>query len=734
MVKLKESTIVQHDGSINTEMWLADLTHKFPLRYIELIKSGLDFVFILDHKVGDKTILMQSLSMAEILVDLQTDPETVIAALLCTYVKTKHLSLEEVTEKFGAVIPKLITGMLRMDTIHMTASNDTAKKQENLDNLRKMMLAIIDDIRVVLIKLAEQTWLIRQAQMHTPEARQQIARDVMNIYAPLASRLGIGQLKWELEDLAFRHLQSEAYKEIAKSLDSRRIDREIYVEQVMKTLRAALENAGLKHVDIMGRAKHIYSIYRKMKRKDVDFSHVYDVIAVRVLTRTVEECYAGLSCVHSLWQQIPSEFDDYISNPKPNGYRSIHTAVIGPQNKNIEVQLRTYQMHEESELGVAAHWKYKEGADTELHFEKKIAWLRQVIEWQRDLASHEAGITNADIHSLFDDRVYVFTPAGEIIDLPHGATPLDFAYSIHSQIGHRCRGAKVNGNIVPLTYVLNTGECIEVLTAKQPSPSRDWLNPNAGYIHTDKARHRIMQWFKQQDAEQNTHEGRATLERELKHHHWGQLDLSKLARKLHCKTVEELCLGIGRGDIRIQHVMQVAQSLVPQAEPAHPHHEHAPPQAPIPVSKPAKAGTAAVQGVSGVLTITARCCKPVPGDNVIGYITRGRGITIHRVDCVNLKNLPGRDRLIEVDWGAKHSGTYPVDIMLKAHDHTDLLKDISALLSAEKIRMLRLNTVPAHHNVLIYFSIEISDHSLLKRIMEKLGHLQGVIQVERVSG
>ncbi|MFN7098508.1 MAG: RelA/SpoT family protein, partial [Gammaproteobacteria bacterium] len=447
-----------------------------------------------------------------------------------------------------------------------------------------------------------------------------------------------------------------------------------------------------------------------------------------------EECYAGLSCVHSLWQQIPEEFDDYISNPKPNGYRSIHTAVVGPQNKNIEVQLRTYQMHEESELGVAAHWKYKEGADTEMHFEKKIAWLRQVIEWQRDLANHEAGVTNADIHHLFEDRVYVFTPAGEIIDLPHGATPLDFAYSIHSQIGHRCRGAKINGNIVPLTHVLNTGECVEVLTAKQPNPSRDWLSPSAGYIHTDKARHRIMQWFKQQDAEQHMHEGRNALERELKHHHIGQIDLSKLARKLDCKTVDELCLGIGRGDIRMQHVMQIAQTLIPHLEPTHVPHEHVKSSAPTPISKPAKSGIAAVQGVSDILTITARCCKPVPGDDVVGYITRGRGITIHRVDCVNLKNLPGRDRLIEVDWGEKRTGTYPVDIMVKAHDHTDLLKDISALLSIEKIRMLRLNTIPTHQSVLIYFSIEISSHELLKRIMDKLGHLQGVMLVERVNG
>ncbi len=432
----------------------------------------------------------------------------------------------------------------------------------------------------------------------------------------------------------------------------------------------------------------------------------------------------------SLWQQIPAEFDDYISKPKPNGYRSIHTAVVGPQNKNIEVQLRTIQMHEESELGIAAHWKYKEGAETELHFEKKIAWLRQVIEWQRDIANHEAGVTNADIHALFDDRVYVFTPAGEVIDLPRGSTPLDFAYAIHSQIGHRCRGAKVNGNIVPLTYAMNTGECIEVLTAKHPAPSRDWLNTSTGYIHTDKARTRISHWFKQLDVAQHTQEGRAALERELKHKHLGQIDLHKLARKLHCKTTDDLCLGIGRTDIRLAHVMQIAQTLSTQtAQP------DAPVVAkPLPVSHALSTGTAAVQGVSGIMTITAKCCKPVPGDSVTGYITRGRGITIHRIDCTNLAKLPNQDRLIDVDWQHKTNENYPVDIMLKAHDHTDLLKDISALLSTEKIRMLKLNTVSAHQNVLIYFSIEISDHELLRRIMDKLTHLPGVMLVQRVSG
>ncbi|MBY0544987.1 MAG: bifunctional (p)ppGpp synthetase/guanosine-3',5'-bis(diphosphate) 3'-pyrophosphohydrolase [Gammaproteobacteria bacterium] len=733
MVKLKESGFLQENGQINTDQWLSTLSHNFPSHYVESISKGIHFLLNTHQKIQDDKLFLQSLSMAEILVDLQTDPETIVAALLSSYVQMKQLSLEEVSEALGDVISKLIAGMLRMDIIHVTASIDAKEKRQNLDNLRKMMLAIIDDVRVVLIKLAEQTWLIRQNPPDSVEKQQQIARDVMNIYAPLANRLGIGQLKWELEDLAFRYLNPANYKEIAKSLDSRRVDREQYVERVVCTLKEMLERAGLKNFDMMGRAKHIYSIHRKMKRKEVDFSHIYDVIAIRVLTHTVEECYTGLSTVHSLWQQIPAEFDDYISHPKANGYRSIHTAVIGPDNKNIEVQLRTFKMHEESELGVAAHWKYKEGAQTELHFEKKISWLRQVIEWQRDLANHEAGISNADIHALFDDRVYVFTPAGEIVDLPKGATPLDFAYHIHSQIGHRCRGGKVNGSIVPLTYPLNTGECIEILTAKNPNPSRDWLNINAGYIHTEKARTRIAHWFKQQDVEQHTQEGRATLERELKHKHLGQLDLNKLARKLQCKTTDDLCLSIGRGDIRLAQVMQFAQALAAPTPQAISLQETV-----VPLKSNAThshaAGTAAVQGVSGIMTITAKCCKPVPGDPVIGYITRGRGITIHRGDCTNLSKLPAQDRLIEVDWSGSSKENYPVDILLKAHDHTDLLRDVSNLLSTEKIRMLKLNTVIAHQNVSLYFSIEISDHLLLQRIMDKLTHLPGVFLVERVSG
>ncbi|NNM59647.1 MAG: bifunctional (p)ppGpp synthetase/guanosine-3',5'-bis(diphosphate) 3'-pyrophosphohydrolase [Legionellales bacterium] len=779
MVKLKENTFLQEDGQINTENWLARLSTIFPPHYIEPISQGIDFLWLIHDKLQNSELLITSLSMAEILVDLQTDPETIVASLFCSYVQTEQLTLDDISAKLGTVIPKLIAGTLRMDAIHYNASVDHKEQQQSLDNLRKMMLAIIDDVRVVLIKLAEQTALIREAQTSTPvkssplakpasakkdeehtERRagmytrvhedsstgatksfkaevglckgsdKQLALDVMYIYAPLASRLGIGQLKWELEDLAFRQLHSHDYKEIAKSLDSRRIDREQYVEQVMQELRLALQSAGLEDFEMMGRAKHIYSIYRKMKRKDVDFSHIYDVIAIRVLTTTVHEAYTALSTVHSIWQQIPAEFDDYISKPKPNGYRSIHTAVVGPQNKNIEVQVRTRQMHEESELGIAAHWKYKEGAETELHFEKKIAWLRQVIEWQRDIANHETGITNADIHALFDDRVYVFTPAGEVIDLPKGSTPLDFAYAIHSQIGHRCRGAKVNGNIVPLTYAMNTGECIEILTAKHPGPSRDWLNTSTGYIHTDKARSRISHWFKQLDVAQHIQEGRAALERELKHRHLGQIDLNKLARKMHCKTTDDLCLGIGRAEIRLSNVMQHAQTLSTQII-----QPDAPVVAkPLPMSETISTGTAAVQGVSGIMTMTAKCCKPVPGDSVIGYITRGRGITIHRIDCKNLIQLPNRDRLIEVDWQQQKKENYPVDILLKAHDHTDLLKDISGLLSTEKIRMLKLNTVPAQQNVLIYFSIEISDHALLQRIMDKLTHLPGVMLVQRVSG
>ncbi len=681
MVKLRRSQFLTSDGSIDSTLWLNDIASQFPPKYVDNIRQGAVAVQQLEN-TSLSGCLLQSFSMAEILVDLQTDPETVVAAMLSHYVQAGYLSIEHVTEQFGDVIAKLVSGVLRMDAIHTTSSTGTTNPKHNIDNLRKMLLAIIDDVRVVLIKLAEQTWLIRQAQHHASNNNIQLARDVMNIYAPLASRLGIGQLKWELEDLAFRLIDPDDYKELAKLLDTRRVDREHYVEQVKVDLRQALERAGLKSFDISGRAKHIYSIYRKMKRKDVDYSKIYDIIAVRVLTRTVEECYAGLSCVHSLWQQIPSEFDDYVSNPKPNGYRSIHTAVIGPNDKNIEVQLRTYQMHEESELGVAAHWKYKEGAGTELHFDKKIAWLRQVIEWQRDLVNQETGLTNTDIHTLFDDRVYVFTPTGEVVDLPKGSTPLDFAYHIHGQIGHRCRGSKINGSIVPLTYTLNTGECVEILTAKQPHPSRDWLLSHLGYIHTSKARHHITQWFKRLNNEEHTIERRETHEHELKHQPITPVDFTPAV------------------------VSPPRQEPIPQ-------------------------GAIDVAGVSNVLTSTARCCKPLPGDAVIGYITRGRGITIHRRDCVNIKRIAKPERLIDVSWGDKVSSAYPVDLVIKAHDHTDLMKDISGLLSAEKIRLLRLNTLTQHQQVIVYLSLEINDIAVLKRTLDKLRHLPGVVLAER---
>jgi GTP pyrophosphokinase len=735
MVKLKESTFIHSDGTIDTETGLIDLAKKFPAKYVANIRQGIDKVqTIAALHDPEHQLLRQSLGMAEILLDLQTDPDTVVAAMLEPYVQAEHIALDAVTEEFNDTVSKLIVGMQRMKDIHASTTNDEEQRQLNIDKLRKMLLAIIDDVRVVLIKLAEQTWLIRAASRTPTGSCVDLAKDVMTIYAPLASRLGIGQLKWELEDLAFRQLEPDTYKQLAKLLDSRRVDRENYVEEIKETLKQALTQAGLKNFDIMGRAKHIYSIHRKMTRKDVDYTQIYDIIAVRILTRTVEECYAALSCVHSLWQQISHEFDDYISNPKPNGYRSIHTAVVGPNNKNIEVQMRTYHMHEENELGVAAHWKYKEGANTESQFERKIAWLRQVIEWQRDLAQQEAGLKNMDIHTLFDDRVYVFTPAGEIIDLPTGSTPLDFAYNIHSQIGHRCRGAKINGSIVPLTHKLITGECVEILTAKLPHPSRDWLLPHLGYIHTAKARHRILQWFKQQDFTTHVAEGKAILEREFKHHHITAVDMQRVAKKLHYKSAEELQAGLARGDVRPGQIIQAAQALSANTETSHT--ASATTSIPIqiqetPTEHIQPQGTVQVHGITDVLTSTARCCKPLPGDAVIGYITRGRGISIHRQDCSNLKRMAHRDRLIDVDWGNQRHVKYPVDIVLNAHDRSDLLKDISGLLSIEKVKLLRLNMQPTSQALRIFLSIEITEMSLLQRILDKLQHLPGVMNAQR---
>jgi GTP pyrophosphokinase len=672
----------------------------------------------------------RALAAADILAGLRLDAESLAAGLLCGLVCRGRLPVGLVQERLGQVVARLVDGVRRMELIDALQQRGTGSGGQ-VENLRKMLLAMVEDVRVVVIALAERVCVMRTLGWEDEATQRRVAQATMDIYGPLANRLGIGQLKWELEDLSFRYLEPARYKQIAGLLDERREDREGFVGRVVGELGAALEEAGVA-AQVHGRAKHIYSIWRKMKRKGVDYHEIYDVRALRVLVDNVRDAYAALGIVHSRWTPVPGEFDDYIATPKENGYRSLHTAVIGPAGKTLEVQIRTHAMHQESELGVAAHWRYKEGARYDASFESKIAWLRQILDWKDEVA--DAGELLDDFKAeVFEDRVYVFTPNGSIVDLPRGATPLDFAYQIHTEVGHRCRGAKVDGRIVPLTYELKTGEQVQVLTAKNGTPSRDWLSLDLGYLKSTRARHKVRHWFMDQDRDRNLADGRALLDKELQRLGLSNLGLEELAKKLSYPKVEDLLVALGRGDLKLGQVARVAQDLVePPAS-----------RAPVPFVQraPAAVGLPAdiqVEGVGNLLTQMARCCKPVPGDKIIGFITQGRGVTIHRRDCSNILRCREdcQRRLIEVQWGGSPHGVYPVDVRIEAVDRQGLLRDITAVLANEKINVLALNT-RSHtsiHRADMSLTLEIGDMAQLSRVLAKINALPNVLQVHRHGG
>ena len=589
------------------------------------------------------------LAAADTLADLRLDHETIAAAILHDVVEDTPVKLEEIEKEFGRRVATLVDGVTKMDVIQAFQGQTERSTREHAqaESLRKMLLAMAEDVGVVLIKLADRLHNMRTLDSLPKDKQQRIARETMDIFAPLANRLGIWQMKWELEDLSFRYLEPEAYRQIAGMLAERRIDREHYIERFVQTLSAELKQAGID-AEISGRPKHIYGIWRKMQSKGKDFQQIFDVRAVRVQVASVRDCYAALGIVHTLFTHIPGEFDDYIATPKENNYRSIHTAVIGPDGKTTEVQIRTHDMHQQSELGVAAHWRYKEGAKQDTGFDRKITWLRQLLEWKDEVAE-ASDFVDQFKSEVFSERVYVFTPKGNIVDLPQGATPLDFAYDIHTEVGHRCRGAKVNGHIVPLTYALKTGEQVEVLTVKAGGPSRDWVSPHLGYLHTSKARSRVQQWFKQQNYDSSVSAGRAGLEREF--HRLGFTDVNheKLSQRFGFSKVEDFLAAIGRGEIKSGQIMSAAQEMV------EPKTKVAPPLVPARAhAQPGKPTGVTIQGVGNLLTRMGRCCNPLPGDAIVGFITRGQGITIHRRDCPNAlrHHAENDERIIEVSWGA----------------------------------------------------------------------------------
>jgi GTP pyrophosphokinase len=590
------------------------------------------------------------------------------------------------------------------------------------ETLRKTFLAMGEDVRVVLIKLADRLHNMRTLGFMPEHKRKRIAKETLDIFAPLANRLGIWQIKWELEDLGFRYLNPEKYKEIAEQIQERRPDREEQIEAIKTNLLKLLESHNIK-AEISGRPKHIYSIYKKMTKKGKPFDLVRDVRAVRLIVPDIPSCYAALGVIHTHWRPIPGEFDDYIAAPKDNFYQSLHTAVIYDDKRPLEVQIRTAEMHQNAEYGIAAHWRYKEGSHRDKNYEQRINWLRNMMEWRTDVNDAQEFVEGMKT-DVFQDRVYVFTPRGDIIDLSAGSTPIDFAYHVHTDIGHRCRGARVNGKLVPLYQELKTGDQVEILTAKRGGPSRDWLNPNLGLVKTQRARSKIKAWFKKQEDEQNLAQGRATLERELQRLGITNTNYEKMARELGFKIPEEMFIALGNGDLSVNKVIKQLSEIQETTDIL---------EANIPAQE-TKPSTDAVEvvGLKGLLSTIARCCNPMPGDQIVGYITRGRGATIHRQDCPNMLRIKDKERLLQVDWG-KVERTFPVHITVKAYDRQGLMGDISTLLQNEGVNIADVSVNYNRTVADIKLVIEIRDLAQLSRVLTRIESLPNVLEAQRTK-
>ena len=738
MVKVREEHPQNEDGSVDINRWLA----RFPANSgfdISILQAACDLSYQAEQRaiaVSDKawdehtSSFRIGLEMADILADLQLDQETLIAAILYRAVREEKLQIEVVAQNFGEEIVHLINGVLRMAAMSRVITGDNpvlGQAEAQKDNIRKMLVALVDDVRVALVKLAERTCAIRMAK-NNPAKRYRVAREVHDVYAPLAHRLGIGHIKWELEDLSFRYLQPVAYKKIAKLLDEKRLARQSYINEIVGRLNTGLTDSGIE-AELSGRAKHIYSIWRKMQRKGIGFSQVYDIRAVRILVPDVRDCYAALGLVHGLWRNIPNEFDDYIANPKDNGYRSLHTAVIGPEGKALEIQIRTFSMHEEAEFGICAHWRYK-GSDNQggSSYEEKIAWLRQVLDWHEET---DAGPSDVAEHfSRAQDRIYVFTPEGHVVNLAQGSTPLDFAYHVHTEVGHRCRGAKVNGRIVPLTYQLNTSDQVEILTGKENAPRRDWLQKNLGYLKSSRARVKVQHWFRLQARDENIAAGRALLEKVYKRLALTSLDYKSVPTYFGYQAVEDMYAAVGAGDISSTQVVSAVQHLFnertdePVLSPT------------IARSDPRHDDAIMIRGVGNLLTHFAGCCKPLPGDMIIGYVTKGRGVSIHQQDCSKLLQLEFKepDRIIEVSWGDTPKSTYPIDIEIRAYDRSGLLRDISAMLANARIDVAAVNTQSdkSNNTATMRLTLEITGLDALNVLLARITRLPNVLSAQRV--
>jgi len=724
MARSSHLTLVTAPDGARGAAWLATLAGDYAPAEIDALTRALDWTNLRLQDAtakGGEQAFDHALNVATILRELKLDAECLVACLLVP-VASGHDALVEIRDRFGARVAELADGVARMAMIEsLNGDGARADGPAQLEGLRKMLLAMAQDVRVVLIKLADHMQSMRYlVKCDDVQLRHDMARLTRDLFAPLANRLGVWQLKWELEDLALRILEPETYKRIANLLDEKRSDRERYIEAAAERLRAEFSRARIK-ADVSGRPKHIYSIYNKMRRKAVAFDAVYDVRAVRVLVDGIDECYAALDVVHRLWTPLPGEFDDYIAKPKGNDYRSLHTAVTGDDGKPLEIQIRTFEMHQHAEFGVAAHWRYKEGSRHQVAYDEKIAWLRQIVEWKDEVAD-AAELAARFPRDLFAGTIYVLTPQGRVIDLPRDATPIDFAYHVHTDLGHRCRGARVNGAMVPLNTPLANGQQVEVMVAKQGGPSRDWLNPALGYLKSASARGKVRQWFNRLNHEVSVAEGREVVEKELQRQGMTSVSLEKLAQSFGFAKLADFFAEAGRGEISQRQLQMALRGEDAPAIPA---------EAQPLVKKPrAQPGGILIVGVDKLLTVPARCCKPAPPDAIIGFVSRGRGVTIHRRGCENVKRLAA-ERLIAADWGASADATFPVDVVIEAGDRTGLLRDITEIFSREGVNVTATNTASRDASARMRLTVEIGNIAELNRVLALVSHVDGVTRALR---
>lgn len=687
-------------------------------------------------------IWSHALGMAVIIAGLKLDVDSRMAAVLFAIPAHDEHGIARIEERFGKPAAHLVNGISRLNRLRPITKGFVAANVEagevnpvemkaQIEVLRKMLLAMVEDIRVVLLRLASRTQTLRFYAANPNDLRVQVARETLDLYSPLANRLGVWELKWELEDLSFRFLHPDTYKQIAKMLDEKRTEREQFIVDAVIKVREELEATGVKNAEIYGRPKHIYSIWNKMRKKNVEFSEVYDIRALRIIVDDLRDCYTALGIVHNLWSPISKEFDDYISNPKGNNYRSLHTAVHCPDGRSLEVQIRTRDMHKHAELGVAAHWRYKEGSRhaSDGSYDEKIAWLRQLLTWKDEVSDSSDWVKHYKEAAL-DETIYVMTPQGRVVDLPRGSTPVDFAYRVHTDLGHRCRGAKVDGALVTLNTQLQTGQRVEIVVAKQGGPSRDWLNSSLGYLFTHRGRAKVRQWFSTRALEETLVEGRAIVNRELQRMGETSTKLDELAAKLGFTKSDDLFIAVARAELNLRQLQAAVRGsdVQPDESLAHetPVRKHK-------ASDEAEKGILIV-GVDKLLTQLAGCCKPAPPDPIVGFVTRGKGVSIHRADCSNFANMEAMQpqRVIETGWGGETDGIFAVDIVVDANDRQGLLRDVSEVLTREKINVIAVNTQSSKQGTAhMRFTAEIRNVGQLKRTLALLHEVEGVVGARR---